>query len=124
MRRVVSLALIAVLSLTVFQLLNAQEKNGAAEVKERRGPLPAMYGQLGMSDEQKEQAYDVMAKYDAEIDRLKEEMKLLLAERNKGIQALLTDGQKLRLKELQAAARKKAGVKESANDDAPAAPAE
>ncbi len=120
MRRVVSLALIAVLSLTVFQLLNAQENNGA-EVKERRGPLPRMYGQLGMSDEQKEEAYDLMSKYDVQIDELKVEMKRLLAERNKELQTLLTEGQKLRLKELQAAARKKAGVKESANDNAPAA---
>ncbi|MEZ5940068.1 MAG: hypothetical protein R3C18_01670 [Planctomycetaceae bacterium] len=124
MRRVVSFALIAVLSLTVFQLLNAQEKDGATEVKERRGPLPAMYGQLGMGDDQKEKAYAVMEKYDGQIEKLKEEMKQLLAERNKELQTLLTEGQKLRLKELQAAARKKAGVKEAANDDAPAAPSE
>ena len=99
----------------------AQDEAPSATAKEteaRRGPLPFYYGKLGMSDEQREAAYDVMDAYDTKIEALKQQMKALMQEREEKLKATLTPGQKLRLQELLEAARKKAGAtKEAGSTD-------
>ncbi len=95
----------------------AQDESPKATAKEteaRRGPLPFYYGKLGMSDEQREAAYDVMDAYDSKIEALKQQMKTLMQEREEKLKATLTPGQKLRLQELLEAARKKAGASREA----------
>jgi len=83
---------------------------GAQEQKptvKRRGPLPANYGKLGVSDEQREKMYDIQEEYDAKIAPLRDQIKNLLKERDSALGDQLTPGQLLRLKELKAEARKR-----------------
>ncbi len=121
MRQVRWLCVLSVAVAVAYQVVQAQNATaptapGAAaqETEPRRGPLPFYFGKVGMSDEQRDQAYDVQEAYDAKIEPLKDEIKKLLAERDTKLTALLTDGQKLRLKELQDEARKKAAAKTEA----------
>jgi hypothetical protein len=90
---------------------STSEPKPMEEAKERKGPLPINYGKLGLSDEQKEKAYVVLDEYKAQIETLQQQVKKLLAERETKLQALLTEGQKTRLKELNDAAKAKAAVK-------------
>lgn len=68
--------------------------------KETRGPLPANYGKLGLSDEQKEKLYPIHEEYQKKIDDLSAQIKQLQSERNAKFREHLTPGQKERLKEL------------------------
>lgn len=112
MRQLGWILLFSVVSVTAFQFVSAQTTEGetkpSPKTEQRRGPLPDNYGKIGMSDEQKEQAYKIQDEYDGKLEALKLEMKKLLAERDGKLMGLLTDGQKLRMQELQAAAKEKA----------------
>lgn len=92
-------------------LLLAQ--NEPAARKETRGPLPANYGKLGLSDEQREKLYPIHEEYQAKIDALSAQIKQLQNERNAKFREHLTAGQKERLKELAAedAAKRAAAAK-------------
>lgn len=74
----------------------------------RRKPLPTYFGMLGVSDEQRAQLYDVQDSYEQRLEKLRNELKELVRERDRKMETLLTSGQKLRLKELREAARAKA----------------
>lgn len=77
----------------------------------RHKPLPTYFGMLGVSDEQKEKLYAVQDEYETRLEKLREELKLMVRERDKKMESLLTAGQKLRLKELRDQARQKAEEK-------------
>lgn len=85
----------------------------AAPPKEdaRRKPLPTHFGMLGVSDDQKEKLYALQDEYEVRMEKLREELRLLVRERDKKMEGLLTAGQKLRLKELRDQARQKAEEK-------------
>lgn len=83
----------------------AQEKKPA---KDPRGPLPAHYGKLGLSDEQKDGMYKVYDEYKSQIDALSAQIKKLQADRDAKLQEKLTPTQKTRLQELRDEAAKKA----------------
>lgn len=112
MRQLSWILLFSAITLSALPFVNAQTKEDGAKTspktEQRRGPLPNNYGKIGMSDEQKEQAYKIQDEYDAKLEALKLEMKKLLAERDGKLMGLLTEGQRLRFQELQAEAKEKA----------------
>ena len=83
----------------------AQEKKPA---KDARGPLPAHYGKLGLSDEQKDGMYKIHDEYKSQIDTLSAQIKKLQSDRDAKLQEKLTSSQKTRLQELRDEAAKKA----------------
>jgi len=85
----------------------AQEKKPA---KDARGPLPAHYGKLGLSDEQKDGMYKVYDEYKSQIDELSAQIKKLQTDRDAKLQEKLTPTQKTRLQELRDEAAKKAAA--------------
>jgi len=99
MRRTMLIGFAVMLGLAVMlpQAITAQ--NDGAD-KEYRGPLPAHYGKLGMSDSQKEKVYAIQDSYEAQIEKLRKQIEQIEGKREAQIATLLTPGQKLRLKEL------------------------
>lgn len=65
-----------------------------------RGSLPAYYSKLGLSDEQKEKIHTVRAKYQAQIDDLKRQIRELTKKETAETEEILTPAQKERLAEL------------------------
>jgi hypothetical protein len=65
-----------------------------------KGFLPANYGKLGLSEEQKQAIYKVQADYDAKITDLENQLKKLKADEKKAIEKVLTETQKAKLREL------------------------
>jgi Spy/CpxP family protein refolding chaperone len=71
----------------------------AGESRPRR-QLPYFFGKLGLNDGQREKIYDIQGSYQDRLDRLQAEIDQLIRERNKKTEAVLTPGQRMRLKEL------------------------
>lgn len=78
--------------------------------KEARGQLPSQYGKIGLSDEVKDQLYEIDRDYDEQIKKLTAEIKELQVERDAKMQEKLTDSQRTQLKTLrdEAAAKRAA----------------
>ena len=92
----------------------AEAAKSNAEDEKRRGPLPAYFGKIGVSDEQREKLYDIQDEYEARLEELRQQLKALVRERDAKLESLLTPGQKLRLKELREEARRRAQSKPTA----------
>lgn len=86
---------------------NEQPEEQSTPQREQRGPLPAHFGRLGMSSEQKEKLYAIQESYEVKIAELRKQIVQLEAERDRTLETLLTPGQKLRLQELREEARVK-----------------
>lgn len=69
-------------------------------VPKAKGFLPQNFGKLGLTDVQKQQVYDVQAKYNTEIDKLEAKIRELKASRDKEVKAVLTPEQRKRLEEI------------------------
>jgi hypothetical protein len=65
-----------------------------------RGTLPAHWKSLGLTDGQKQQVYKVRATYTAKIDALRDQIRALVDAEKDELEKLLTEAQKLRLREL------------------------
>jgi len=74
------------------------------EVKKPRGRLPAYYGKV-VSEKQREEIYLIQAKYNEQIDKLKEQLETLTTQRNGEVEQVLTDEQRAEVARLQAARR-------------------
>jgi len=109
--------LIAVLTLGQIASNFAQETNSTAKPDDSFR-LPNYYGKLGVSDEQREKLKVIHQDYEHKLDALYEQMKKLLAERDNALEAELTPGQKLRLKELRIEAIKE-NSDEAKSSDSP-----
>lgn len=79
--------------------------------KKAKGRVPAYFGQVGLSDEQKETIYGIQGQYNEQIGALKKQITDLTSKRDAEVEAVLTDAQKKQLDELRAAAKKKADEK-------------
>ncbi len=116
MKRTLWIGFAVMLGLAVLlpNTITAQNDGDAsvATNKEYRGPLPAHYGKLGMSDAQKEKVYSIQDSYEEQIEKLRKQIEQIEAKREAEIATLLTPGQKLRLKELRAEAAKEADFPE------------
>ena len=92
----------------------AAEKAAPAKVASKpRGRLPQYYGQVGLSDKQRQQIYDVQASYGKQIDELQKQIDALEAKEETEVAAVLTPEQKTKLDELLAAAKKAAEERRS-----------
>lgn len=107
MLRTFGLGTVLVLLLCVSGGLFGQDAKPQAKAK---GTLPANWGKLGLTDEQKQKIYSIQAKYQGEIAEMDAKLKQLRKTRDSEMAALLTDAQKARLKEL--AASKLPGTEE------------
>ena len=83
----------------------AQSKDPSARPRPRR--LPSYYGQVGLSDPQRERIYRLQAAYADRIDELEKQLESLKAKRDQEIEAVLTPPQKERLRHLVEAAAKR-----------------
>ena len=88
--------------------------------KASRGPLPAQYGKLGLSDEAKDELYLIDDEYDAKIEVLAAEIKELQIERDTKMQEKLTEAQRAQLKTLREAAAAKRAAQKSKTESEPA----
>ena len=79
----------------------SREASTAAESRPGR-QLPYFFGKLGLNDGQREKIYDIQASYQERLDHLQAEIDQLIRERDKKTEAILTPGQRMRLKELRA----------------------
>lgn len=85
----------AVLLLIPFLNLAGQDKSSS---KGRQ--LPANWAKLGLSTEQKTKIYDVQEKYKSQIEALQKQINDLRKKERAEMEAVLTDGQKTRLREI------------------------
>jgi hypothetical protein len=101
---------------------SAQETPAKPAAKtDPRGPLPAQFGKLGISDEVKDELYKIHDEYDAQIQTLTAQIKKLQAEKTAKMEVKLTPAQKTRLKELrdEANAKRAAAAKLKADAEKP-----
>ncbi len=89
----------------------------AQDTGKARGRLPANYGKIGLTDEQKQSIYDIMAKYKKESDDLDKKVKDLNSKRKGEIDKVLNEDQKKALKKLNDAGKKTEEPKKS--DESP-----
>jgi len=75
---------------------NAQEKRE----DKKRGFLPANFGKLGLSNEQKQKIYSIQAKYKSDIDELNKKVKKASDDQRSEIYSVLSNDQKEKLKEI------------------------
>ncbi|MFW6125155.1 MAG: hypothetical protein ACOC46_03315 [Pirellulales bacterium] len=120
MRRVIVAAAVAsVLSVLGFAgpLAGQQEApkdkpaaKAKAKAKAKRNPfrrLPNYFGQIGLSDEQREEIYAIQAEYGPKIRELQQKIAALRDHRDEAARAVLTDAQREQLDELIKAARQR-----------------
>lgn len=88
-------------------------KKAAAETK---GRLPNNYGQVGLSEEQRNKIYALQAKYNGDIEKLEAQIMQLTTQRDMEIFAVLTPEQKTKFNELRDAAKKKTDGAKGAKD--------
>ena len=74
----------------------AAETNAA---KKPRGRLPAYYGKV-VTDKQREQIYEIQAKFTEQIVKLQEQLTALAAKRDAEIEQVLTDEQRAEITRL------------------------
>jgi Spy/CpxP family protein refolding chaperone len=82
-----------------------------------KGRLPANYGKIGLTDEQKQSIYDIMAKYKKESDDLDKKVRDLNTKRKSEIDMVLNEDQKKALKKPTEANKKSEEPKKS--DESP-----
>jgi hypothetical protein len=66
-----------------------------------KGTLPANYGKLGLSEEQKAKIHQISAEYKGKIDDLNKQVAEMKAKQKKAFEAVLTDSQVEQLRKLQ-----------------------
>jgi hypothetical protein len=82
-------------------LVLAQEPKKDPEPPPRvKGMLPKHFKSLGLSDDQRQAIYTLLARYAGRIEALAEQIRKLRAEEAMEIDKVLTDAQKARLREL------------------------
>ena len=84
-----------------------------------RGRLPNHFGKLGISEEQRTRIYSIQADYDVRIDDLLSQIEELVANRDSDIDAVLTEGQRARLRELREEARSRRGTSDDGGSQSP-----
>src|SRR5262249_51854105 len=83
--------------------------------------LPPYYGDI-VTEQQRQKIYDVQAKYDRQIDSLREQLEALQQKRDGEIEGLLTADQKEKLKKAQeeGSAKRKKSAGDKADKSPPA----
>jgi len=78
----------------------------AEKISKFRGRLPAYYGMV-VSEEQRQQIYDIQKEYHPQIAALKAQLKALVQQRNAKVEAVLTTEQREKVDAARAAAKAK-----------------
>ncbi len=87
------------------------EKGDAAKGKKKGSSvdrLPAPYGKIGLSEEQRKKIYDIQNKYEPQIDELEKKIEDLKKQQAAEVETVLTANQKAELVNLRDEAKKKA----------------
>ena len=69
-----------------------EQDSKAAASKKLRGRLPAYYGKV-VSTKQREEIYQIQAKFNEQIEKLKEQLATLTTQRDSEVEQVLTDEQ-------------------------------
>ena len=85
------------LVLVVGVIATADDKK---ESKSGGEKLPAQWGKLGLSDDQKSKIYSIEDEYKPQIEALEKQVKELRHKEKLAMETVLTDAQKARLKEI------------------------
>ena len=72
--------------------------------KKLRGRLPAYFGKV-VSKKQREEIYEIQAKYNEQIEKLKEQLVSLTSKRDSEVTEVLTDAQRAEIAKLKGARR-------------------
>jgi hypothetical protein len=89
--------------------LAAQPAAGPASKRKSVRRLPSYYGQVGLSDVQREAIYRLQEAYAEQLDALEKQLETLKGRRDQEIENVLAPAQKQRLRQLlEAAARRRA----------------
>ena len=70
-----------------------------------KGRLPNYYGQVGISEEQRQNVYRIQSEYEERIEKLLDELEELRADRDAEVAGVLTDEQQAEVDRLRKAAR-------------------
>jgi Spy/CpxP family protein refolding chaperone len=89
----------------------------ASTAKKTRGRLPAYYGKV-VTDKQREQIYEIQAKFTEQIAKLQEQLDALVAKRDAEVEQVLTDEQRAEIARLKSE-RKARRTGEAPEDAAP-----
>ena len=111
MRFLTALALLAGIVLVSGNGSFSQDKKETGKTK---GQLPANWGKLDLSAEQKQAIYKVQAKYKDDIAKLKDKIKEVETEERQEMAKLLTPDQKKKLQELATGEKSKEEPKKEA----------
>ncbi len=87
----------------------------AKERKKPRGRLPAYFSKV-VTDKQREVIYEIQAKYNDEIAKLKEQLEELSTKRDSEVEQVLTDEQRAEIAKLKS--ERQSRRSESAREDA------
>lgn len=81
-----------------------------------RHRLPNYFGQIGLSDRQREKIYALQDEYNAQIAELQAKIEELERQRDAKIEGALTDAQKIRLRERREEARRAREARRAARE--------
>jgi len=85
--------------LVVFAALLIVNGSSGQDTK-LKGVLPANWGKIGLSDEQKQKVYKVQADFNDQISKLEAQLKEAKTKEKAEMEKVLTDAQKARLREI------------------------
>ncbi len=95
----------------------APDKSAAADAgaaRKPRGRLPAYYAKV-VSDKQRATIYEIQAKYNAQLAKLKEQVDELTVKRDSEVEKVLSEEQRKEIARMKAERRARAGGKASAS---------
>lgn len=101
------LAALCVAEARVRALAQDDQKQPVAEKKERakpRGRLPAYFSSV-VTPEQREKIYAIQARYAEELDNLQQQLDMLVVQRDKEVEDVLTPEQKAKVMQMRDDAR-------------------
>lgn len=99
MLRLRGVFLVVAIALLAGGVLRGQDKKDDIPTK-LKGQLPANWGKLGLTDEQKQKVYKVQADFDQKMAALEKQLKDLKSQEKAEMEKVLSDAQKARLKEI------------------------
>ncbi|MCA9174574.1 MAG: hypothetical protein KDB14_08810 [Planctomycetales bacterium] len=126
-RRLGWLALLLSLTLGIASVGAAQDAGPAADEKPAaatkfRGRLPAYFSRI-VSQEQRQKIYEIQARFNEQVEALREQIVDLESTRDKEVREVLTPEQKKQVDELLAAAKAKRAGRAPATPEPGATPA-
>ncbi|MCX7419325.1 MAG: hypothetical protein NT013_07280 [Planctomycetia bacterium] len=95
------------------------DKGDVNEKKQSTDRLPRNYGKIGLTEAQRKSIYEVVGRYETQIDELEKKIAELKAKEVSECEAILNQNQRQSLQDLNAEAKKKAASKkkDSAKDE-------